>query len=75
MENQLFLFQNITIAVRAKNVLEKAGIHGYVQKTPKINNKPSCGYGVVVTNNADKANEILIKHRFVILGRIGRQSL
>ena len=39
MENRLIMLQNITLAVRAKNILEKAGIRGYVQKTPRINNK------------------------------------
>lgn len=74
MENPLIMFQNITLAVRAKNVLEKAGIRGYVQKTPSINNKPNCGYSVYVPNNPDKAEEILRTRGFSILGRTGRSS-
>ena len=50
MEKQLIMFQNITIAVRAKNILEHAGIHGYVQKTPVSGNKPSCGYSLAVAD-------------------------
>lgn len=75
MENSLIMFQNITIAVRAKNYLERSGIHGYVQKTPRINNKSSCGYSVYVPQDADKAVNLLKRNGFVILGRTGMQKL
>ncbi len=68
MEKQLIMFQNITIAVRAKNILEHAGIHGYVQKTPMLGNKPSCGYSIAVANNAEKAAQLLREKGFIILG-------
>ena len=74
MENRLFMFPNITIAVRAKNILEKAGIRGYVQKTPKINNKSVCGYSVYVIDNPDLAEKILNKKGFQILGRTDRDN-
>ncbi len=72
MENRLIMFQNITIAVKAKNILDKAGIHGYVQKTPKINNKAVCGYSVFVPQKADLAAEILKRKGFNIIGRTDR---
>lgn len=75
MENQLIMLQNITLAVRAKNILEKSGIRGYVQKTPNSGAKASCGYSVFVSENADKAEQILRSRGFVILGRIGRQQI
>ena len=75
MEKQLIMFQNITVAVRAKNILEKAGIHGYVQKTPKINNKPVCGYSVFVPQKADLAAEILRRKGFSVVGRMDRDGL
>lgn len=71
MENRLIMLQNITLAVRAKNLLEKAGIRGYVQKTPKTGNKLNCGYSVYVPNDTDIAEKLLRKHGFVILGRAG----
>ena len=70
MKKRLLMFQNITIAVNAKNVLEKAGIRGYVQKTPKINNKAVCGYSVFVPQKADIAAQILKTKGFVIIGRM-----
>ena len=75
MENQLILFQNITVAVRAKNVLELAGIRGYVQKTPKINNKTTCGYSVHVIDDIDKALDILRSKGFAILGVAGGSNI
>lgn len=75
MENRLIMFQNITIAVRAKNLLEKAGIHGYVQKTPKINNQNVCGYSVFVPNKADLAADILKRKGFNIIGRMDRDGI
>lgn len=68
MDNRLIMFQNITVAVRAKNVLERAGIRGYVQKTPKLNNKTTCGYSVYVNSDVNKALELLKDKGFVILG-------
>lgn len=75
MENPLIMLQNITLAVRAKNILEKAGIRGYVQKTPRINNRANCGYSVFVPVDADKAEELLKNKGFVILGRAGGTKL
>lgn len=74
MENRLIMLQNITLAVRAKNVLEKAGIRGYVQKTPAFKNKANCGYSVYVPDNCDRAEELLKAKGFTILGRTGRSS-
>ncbi|MBQ2944654.1 MAG: DUF3343 domain-containing protein [Ruminococcus sp.] len=75
MENQLIMLQNITLAVRAKNILEKSGILGYVQKTPSLGKKAACGYSVYVPENADKAEQILRSRGFVILGRTGKYNL
>ena len=75
MEKQLIMFQNITVAVKAKNILDKAGIHGYVQKTPKINNKAVCGYSVFVPDKPDLAAEILRRKGFNILGRMDRADI
>ncbi len=75
MENPLIMLQNITLAVRAKNLLEKAGIRGYVQKTPRTGNKATCGYSVYVPDNPDKAEQILKSRGFIILGRTGRAQI
>ncbi len=71
MENPLIMFQNITTAVRAKNLLEASGIHGYVQKTPKIGEKATCGYSVYVPKDTDRAEQILKNKGFFIIGRTG----
>ncbi len=74
MENRMIMLQNITLAVRAKNILERAGIRGYVQKTPRTNNRANCGYSVYVPNGTDRAEQILKENGFVILGRTGRSE-
>ncbi len=74
MESSLIMLQNITLAVRAKNILEKAGIRGYVQKTPRIYNRANCGYSVYVPEDTDTAEKILKANGFVILGRAGRNQ-
>lgn len=74
MENQLFMLSNITLAVRARNILESAGIHGFVEKTPKLNGKTTCGYSVFVPKDADKAEKLLRQYGFVLLGKIGRSQ-
>ena len=71
MDNRLIMFQNITVAVRAKNFLEKAGIRGYVKKTPRLNNQTTCGYSVYVESDLDKALRLLKNSGFVILGVSG----
>lgn len=68
MDNRLIMFQNITVAVRAKNFLERAGIRGYVQKTPRLNNRTTCGYSVYIESNVEKAIKLLKNNGFVILG-------
>ena len=68
MDNRLIMFQNITVAVRAKNFLERAGIRGYVQKSPRLNNRTTCGYGVYIESDAEKAIKLLKNNGFVILG-------
>lgn len=68
MDNRLIMFQNITVAVRAKNFLERAGIRGYVQKTPRLNNRTTCGYSIYIESNVEKAIKLLKNNGFVILG-------
>ncbi len=71
MDRPLIMFQNITVATRAKNILEASGIHGYVQKTPKIGEKVSCGYSVYVPKETDRAEQILRNKGVFIIGRTG----
>ena len=68
MDNRLIMFQNITVAVRAKNFLERAGIRGYVQKTPSLNNRTTCGYSVYIETDVEKALKLLKNNGFVFLG-------
>lgn len=75
MENNLIMLANITLAVKARDVLSNSGIHSYVQKTPKMNNAGTCGYSVFVPNRTDEAENILKDRGFNILGRTGRAGV
>ncbi len=75
MENRLIMFQNITVAVKAKNILGSHGIHAYVQKTPVKGNKASCGYSVLVKSGAEEAVKILKSKGVSVLGVIGGNAL
>ena len=71
MENRLIMFQNITVAVKARNILAKHGVHAYVQKTPVKGNKVSCGYSVAVKSREEEAMKILHSHGVSVLGVMG----
>lgn len=75
MENRFIMFQNITVAVKARNILGSHGIHAYVQKTPVKGNNPSCGYSVIVNNRVEDALKILSSHGVSILGVMGGNSV
>lgn len=72
MDNKLFLLQNITVAVRSRNILQRAGIQSYIQKTPKFNNKANCGYSIFVPQRADDALRILLETGITVLDVIKR---
>ncbi len=74
MENRLIMLMNITVAVKAKNILSRAGIHGYIEKTPQYNNKSSCGYSVLVNNRVEEALKILKANNITVLGVSGGTS-
>ncbi len=75
MENRLIMLMNITVAVKARNILKQAGIHGYIEKTPQINNKSSCGYSVFVKDRVEEALKILKANNITVLGVTGRSSI
>lgn len=75
MDNKLLLLPNITVAVRAKNILDKAGIKSFVQKTPRINNKTNCGYSLFVPDNAFLALDILRKYGINVIDVISRDQI
>lgn len=59
MENNLILFNSVTIAMRAREVLKKYNIYSTVVRTPISLNKKSCGYSLLINQDYKRALEVL----------------
>lgn len=68
MEKQLIMFESITHAIKARDVLRNSGILTHLERTPMNLKVTSCGYSLYVPDNIEKAAEILNKHRIRYLG-------
>ena len=74
MEKQLILVPSVTYAMRAKNILDKYKIRSYIERTPRSHQLRSCGYCLFVPENVQTANDILLRHRIRVLGRVERDE-
>ena len=69
MGKPLIMVSSVTYAMKARELLLRHGIRGYVQRVPRTA-ETGCGYGVYVPNGADTAERILRENNFRILGRL-----
>ena len=74
MKKELILVPSVTYAMKAKSILDSAGIRSFMQRTPKNIGIKSCGYCLFVPGKADEAEEILRKKGIRILGRAERDA-
>lgn len=58
-----------TEAMRAKNILRKYGIFSKVKKTTAGNSTSGCSFGIVISENNDKAIKILKEHGITPFGQ------
>ncbi len=75
MEKQLILVPSVTYAMRAKNILDKYNIKSYIERTPRTHQLRSCGYCLFVPENVQTANDILVRHKIRVLGRVERDEI
>ena len=68
MENNLIMFSSVTLAMRAKDLLNKNRIMYKVIRTPVNLRNRSCGYSVLVTNNFQFAMDLISSNRIPVLG-------
>ena len=68
MENNIIMFSSITLAMRAKDVLNKNKINCKLIRTPVHLRNKSCGYSLIVTNNFNIATELIGRNRIPVLG-------
>ena len=72
MENNLILFNSVTTAMRAREILKKYGVFGKIVRTPLGINKKSCEYSLYVNKNFARALQILSENS---IGYIGTASV
>ena len=73
MGKPLIIVSSVTYAMKARDLLLRHGIRGYVQRVPRTA-ETGCGYGVYVPQGADTAERILRENNFRILGRLERDE-
>ncbi len=69
MGKPLIVVSSVTYAMKARELLLRHGIKGYVERIPKTA-ETGCGYGVYVPDGADAAEKILRDNNIRILGRM-----
>ncbi len=69
MGKPLIMVSSVTYAMKAREILVKHGIRGYVERIPKTE-ETGCGYGVYVPKGADAAERILRENNIKILNRL-----
>lgn len=74
-EHKLIMFQSITYATKARNILLRYGVNSDIVKTPKVNGRSSCGYSLKGFSDLDAAVGILNANNIRILGVSDGDSL
>ena len=70
MDSVYFNVSSITNAMRGKNLLERNGIHGYINRTVDEEGNNGCGYSLLVSGDTAKAESLLRAAGVRILGVI-----
>ena len=67
MGKPLISLGSLTYAMKGKEILLKAGIKAYVERTPKPERSVGCGYSLYVPSQLDKAKKILLDNGIKII--------
>ena len=68
MGKPLIMVSSVTYAMKARELLTRHGIRGYVERIPRT--AETGGYGVYVPQGTDAAERILRENNIRILGRL-----
>ena len=68
MENNLIMFNSVTLAMRAREILGKNNVFSRLIRTPLNLKNRSCGYSLFVKSDFAKAIEILSRNGIVYIG-------
>ena len=70
MDSVYFNVSSITNAMRGKNLLERNGIHGYINRTVDEEWNNGCGYSLLVSGDTAKAESLLRASGIRITGKV-----
>ncbi len=68
MDNNLIMFNSVTLAIRSRDLLKKHNIDARMVRTPSHLRNRSCGYSLLVTHNFSQAINIIGSNGIVVLG-------
>lgn len=68
MENNLIMFNSVTLAMRGRDLLKKNGINARMVRTPIHLRNKSCGYSLLVVKDFDRALNIIGSNGISVLG-------
>ena len=68
MENNLIMFNSVTLAMRARDILGINNVFSRLIRTPMNLKNRSCGYSILVTSDFEKAVEILSRNGIAYIG-------
>ena len=72
----IIMVSSVTYAMKSRDLLSRHGIRAYVERIPPTA-ESGCGYGVVIPDGPDRADEaehILRENRIRVLGRGLREA-
>lgn len=70
MESMYFNVSSVTNAMRGKKLLEKYGIHGYINRTVDEEGSNGCGYSLLVSGDVALAEKLLTGAGIRIRGKV-----
>ena len=70
MDSVYFNVSSITNAMRGKNLLERNGIHGYINRTVDEEGNNGCGHSLLVSGDTAKAESLLRASGIRITGKV-----
>lgn len=71
MKQERIMVSSITYAIKGRDLLRSMGFKAYIERSKGQLEQSGCGYSIYVTENTDRAEQILRDHQIKVLGRTG----
>ncbi len=70
MNKHILIFSSITYAMKSKDILNNQGINAVIKRVPKNKILSGCGYGILISSDPAKAEDILSKFKIKVIDKI-----